>query len=132
MHKALFTQSASSVDASHATTFWLDMQITNKFDFNATLRDSTRSVWTLTIFDISLIWRVDALGVNGLKVVYRAYTFFVYNSGQSLVAFYAWQFQIIRTVARFLCDSWDFCYSKLVTNKRKYNSLYLCWNTTNS
>ena len=28
-------------------------------------RDAKRSMWTLTIFNISSIWRVDALGVNG-------------------------------------------------------------------
>jgi len=36
---------------------------TNYFSF-----DATRSVWTFTIFNISLIWRVDALDVNGALV----------------------------------------------------------------
>jgi len=32
----------------------------NKFVFDATRRHATASVWTLTIFNISLLWRGDA------------------------------------------------------------------------
>jgi len=54
----LLHKDVNSLTASRTNSVQTELLI-DKFDFDATPQDATRSEWTLTIFNISFIWRAS-------------------------------------------------------------------------